>query len=150
MIPWLRPASLATVAMVVSASPRPATQRIVASMSCALRSSGAAVRPCFLAGRRRLDCGTESGKAGSSFNTLAGHWSAILTASARFSMNEWLFSGHGRGASIRGTLPARPHRSAQLQEVPHGPQPATLERSFPEGRHALAAGGFIELPLLGR
>jgi hypothetical protein len=48
--------------MVVSASPRPATQRMVASMSCARRSSGAAVRPCFLAGRRRLDCWMESGK----------------------------------------------------------------------------------------
>jgi hypothetical protein len=44
MIPWLSPASRATVAVVVSASPCFATERIVASINCSRRSAGGAVR----------------------------------------------------------------------------------------------------------
>ena len=43
-MPWLSPASLATVAMVVSDSPFWATERIVARINCSCRSSFEAVR----------------------------------------------------------------------------------------------------------
>src|SRR6185295_13710894 len=108
MMPWLSPASCATVAMVVSPRPRLAMQRMAASMSCCRRSSGAAVRRCVF-GRAldRVGGGFGSGKQLFLYVPHTVRQGGILTASRRVSihvMNEWLFSGNGRRPCFHGTL----------------------------------------------